>query len=185
MPRYSQSLTLPAPSLGTTNCHSSSPVFSSRQYTLPRSPMCRLSRGVSLFVPTNTLPPETVVLPYVWLPSLAAQRTFLVVAISISSLPRTNLPGSKLEAMPVSDENKFPLPSRDHTGQSSPITKAAIASGAGGVVVLPVALGLGGSSPPPVLQFVCVTMIAVAASRLTPPIRKNDFWFIILINVFV
>jgi len=52
IPRYSQSETLPVPSLGMLICHRSSPLFSSRQYTAQRSPVYFGSRGVPLFVPT-------------------------------------------------------------------------------------------------------------------------------------
>jgi len=58
--------------------------------TTLRSPLNRGSRGDSLFVPRKTFPPATVTLPYDCEPSLATQRTFFVVAMSISSLwPRS------------------------------------------------------------------------------------------------
>src|SRR5438445_6503821 len=62
-PRYSQSLILPVPSLGTANCQRNLPVFSSKHIRIPRSPTSFGLRGASLLVPTNTLPPATVGLP--------------------------------------------------------------------------------------------------------------------------
>ena len=56
VPRFSQSFTFPDLSFGTTSCQRNSPVFSSKHIRIERSPTCFGSRGVSLFVPTKTLP---------------------------------------------------------------------------------------------------------------------------------
>src|SRR5207249_3524287 len=114
----------PVPSLGTANCQRNLPVFSSKHISTPRSPASFGLRGASLFVPTNTLPPATVGLPYDCDPSLATQRTFLVVAMSISSEPLLICPASNESGRPFSSETILRELSCPHIGQSPAPTSA-------------------------------------------------------------
>src|SRR3954469_12285605 len=91
-PTYSQSLTLPAPTLGITSCQRNSPVFSSKHINTARSRVSCGARGASLFVPTNPRPPETTGLPYACEPSFDTQRMFLVDFGSIVSVLGRNFP---------------------------------------------------------------------------------------------
>src|SRR5207245_6406487 len=61
-------------------------------------------------------------------PSLATQRTFFVVAGSISSLPETNFPGSKVSGRPFSSETMFREALWPHIGQSPAKTAAGSAT---------------------------------------------------------
>src|SRR5262249_35073369 len=113
------SLTFPVPSLGTASCQRSLPVCSSRHNRMPRSPVIFGLRGDSLFVPTNTLPPATVGLPYDCEPSLTTHFTFLVVAMSISSVLPLKVPAANESGSPFSSETMLRDGVCPHIGQSA------------------------------------------------------------------
>src|SRR3954467_8524814 len=82
MPWYGQSLARPAASLSCTACHMNWPSDSRNAMRTPLSPLTFGSRGPSLLVPTEIIPPATTGLPYACEPRSATHLTFFFVFTS-------------------------------------------------------------------------------------------------------
>jgi hypothetical protein len=76
MPIPGQSLTRPEGNLSCTACHRKAPSASRKHIRMPLSPLTAGSRGRSLLVPINTLPPEMTGPPKAREPSSATHLTF-------------------------------------------------------------------------------------------------------------
>src|SRR5579862_4058815 len=104
---YSQSLTLPAFSLGTVSCQRNLPSASLKHMSTPASSLRFGLRGEVSFVPTKTFPPETVGLPCICEPSVAIHFRFLDLVVSYSSVFLSLGPGSHAFGRLISSEHMF------------------------------------------------------------------------------